>query len=84
MISCWCARLVDGKYAPPEDLGEAEVASPEVVMAGYGGSLVAVRNFGRQRHLCVIYRQVSRSAGFIIAAYFSRKIENKRVLWRRS
>ena len=60
------------------------VASPEVMMAGYGGSLIAVRSFGRQRHLCVVYRQLSRSDGFIITAYFSRKVERKKAIWRRS
>jgi hypothetical protein len=60
------------------------VARPEVVLAGYQGSLIGVRSYGRQHHLHVIYRQTSRSDGFVITAYFSRKIDRKKVLWRRS
>jgi hypothetical protein len=60
------------------------VASPEVVLPGYGGSLVAVRNYGQRRYLCVIYRQISRNDGFVITAYFSRRIDRRKALWRRS
>lgn len=59
------------------------VASPDIVVPGYSGSLIAVRNHGRRRYLCVIYRQVSRTDGFIITAYFSRKLDRKKAIWRR-
>ena len=49
------------------------IADPEVVLPGYRGSLIAVRNYGRGRHLIAITRQVSRDDGFIIAAYFDSK-----------
>jgi hypothetical protein len=60
------------------------VARPEVVLAGYRGSLIAVRNYGQRHHLYVVYRQTSRTDGFVITAYFSRKIDRKKVIWRRS
>jgi hypothetical protein len=60
------------------------VADPEVVIPGYNSSLVAARSFGKSRYLCVVYRQISRTDGFIITAYFSRKIDRKKALWRRS
>jgi hypothetical protein len=60
------------------------VADPEVILPGYGGSLIAVRSHGPQRHLCVIYRQRSTADGFIITAYFSRRIDRRKVLWNRS
>jgi len=60
------------------------VANPEVVIPGYGGSLIAVRNYGKSRNLCVIYRQLSGSDGFIITAYFSRRIDRRKVIWSRS
>ena len=60
------------------------VASPEIVVPGYGGSLVAVRSYGQRRHLCVVYRQISRTDGFIITAYFSRKLDRKKAVWKRS
>lgn len=60
------------------------VADPEVVLPGYGGSLIAVRGFGPRRSLCVVYRQVSRTDGFIITAYFGRKVDRRKALWRRA
>ena len=60
------------------------VASPDVVVPGYRGSLIAVRNHGRRRYLNVVYRQISRTDGFIITAYFSRRLDRKRPIWRRS
>jgi hypothetical protein len=55
-----------------------------LVLQGYGGSLIAVRNYGRERYLFVIYRQASRDDGFIITAYFSSKIDRKKALWKRA
>ena len=60
------------------------VANPEVVMPGYGGSFVAIRNYGRRRYLCVIYRQISSTDGFIITAYFSRRIDRRKAIWSQS
>jgi hypothetical protein len=58
------------------------VASPEALLPGYGGSLIAVRSYGPRRHLCVVYRQIDRVDGFIITAYFSRKLDRKKAIWR--
>lgn len=60
------------------------VAEPDIIVPGYGGSLVAIRSHGPRRYLCVVYRQVSRIDGFVITAYFSRKIERKKAIWKRS
>ena len=60
------------------------VASPEVVLPGYGGSLIAVRNYGPRRYLYVIYRQTSNTDGFIITAYFSRRIDRRKAIWSQS
>ena len=60
------------------------VADPDMVLPGYRGSLVAVRNFGRGRYLFAIYRQVSRDDGFIITAYFGSKVNRKKAIWKRA
>src|SRR4029079_11616412 len=60
------------------------VASPEIVLPGYGGSRIAVRGHGPHRYLCVVYRQTSATDGFIITAYFSRKLDRRKALWKRS
>jgi hypothetical protein len=56
---------------------------PTLVLRGYRDSLVAVRSYGRQRYLMVIYRQVSGDDGFIITAYFTRKIDRRKAVWRK-
>jgi len=60
------------------------VADPDMVLSGYRGSLVAVRNYGKGRYLFAIYRKVSRDDGFIITAYFSSKIDRKKAIWKRA
>ncbi|HBL30848.1 MAG TPA: hypothetical protein DD490_28770 [Acidobacteria bacterium] len=60
------------------------VANPDIIVPGYGGSLIAVRSLGQLRHLCVIYREVSRSDGFIVTAYFCRKIDRRKAIWKRT
>jgi hypothetical protein len=59
------------------------VGDPEVVVRGYGGSLIAVRTYGRRHYLSVVYREVSSNDGFIITAYFGAKIRREEVLWKR-
>ena len=59
------------------------VENPDLVLRGYRDSLVAVRSYGRQRYLMVIYQQVSVDDGFIITAYFTRKIDRRKAVWRK-
>jgi hypothetical protein len=59
------------------------VADPEVVIPGYRGSLIAARASARRRYLCVVYRQLSRTDGFIITAYFSRILKRRKAIWKR-
>jgi hypothetical protein len=59
------------------------VEDPECVLLGHKGSLVAVQNYGRNRYLMVIYRQVSREDGFVITAFFTEEIDRGNVLWKR-
>lgn len=60
------------------------VENPDLILRGYRGSLIAVRNYGHQRYLMVVYRQVSAKDGFIITAYFTRNIDRRKALWSRS
>ncbi len=56
---------------------------PEFVLRGRHGSLKAVRSYGRNRYLAVIYREASKSDGFVITAYFEERINRRDILWRR-
>jgi hypothetical protein len=61
----------------------AVVENPDLVLAGTGGSLHAVKAYGRRRYLVVVYRELSAADGFVITAYFVRKINRRRVQWQR-
>ena len=59
------------------------VENPDLVLAGHSGSLKAVKGYGRRGFLVVLYRETSPEDGFVITAYFVRRIDKKRVVWRR-
>jgi hypothetical protein len=58
------------------------IQSPDLVLAGYRGSLKAVKGYGRNRFLVVIYRERSASDGFVVTAYFTMRINRRNVVWR--
>lgn len=59
------------------------VENPDLILRGYRGSLIAVRNYGRQRYLMVVYRQVSVKDGFVITAYFTRRLDRSKIQWKK-
>ena len=59
------------------------VEQPDWVLRGNSGSHIAVRAYGKERYLLVVYREVTRTDGFVITAYFSRKVERRRLVWPR-
>jgi hypothetical protein len=77
----------------PEMLGEIEkikqtIESPEMILQGDYGELLAVRKYdktpvSKEKYLIVAYKEVNSSNGFILTAYFSRKLNKRRkVLWQ--
>jgi len=60
------------------------VETPELVLPGHKGSLIAVQNYGKDRYLAVIYRELSVDDGFIITAYFTSKIDRKKAIWQQT
>jgi hypothetical protein len=59
------------------------IEEPDVVLAGHSGSRRSVKNYGRNRYLIVVYRELSKHDGFVITAYFVREIKRSKVLWQR-
>jgi hypothetical protein len=59
------------------------IENPDLVLRGRRGSLRAVKGYGRNQFLMVIYREVSPDDGFVISAYFVSKFERRDILWRR-
>ncbi len=59
------------------------IEDPDLILPGYRGSLKAVKGYGRDRYLVVVYKELSAGDGFVITAYFVPKINRRRVLWQR-
>ena len=59
------------------------IEDPELILAGRHGSLKAVKSYGHNRYLVVVYREIDADDGFVITAYFVRKLNRRHVVWRR-
>jgi len=57
------------------------VENPQFVLRGNNRSKVAVINLGRQRWLHVVYRELSKTDGFIITAKFENDYNENLVIW---
>jgi hypothetical protein len=61
---------------------------PDLIQQGVGGELLAIRFYEQtpltRKFLVVAYRETSPTDGFVITAYFARRITTQRVvLWKR-
>jgi hypothetical protein len=61
----------------------ATIEDPDVVLSGQRNSRIAVKSYGRKRYLAVIYRQTSKTDGFVITAFFTDRIDRKKALWKK-
>ena len=57
------------------------VEAPAFVLRGNRGTMKAVRNFGKEKWLTVVYREISKHDGFVITAYFLDTIAKGERLW---
>jgi hypothetical protein len=53
-----------------------------MILEGYGGALVAAKRLAGKKHLLVVYQETDRTDGFVVTAYFSKRVGQKKVLWR--
>jgi hypothetical protein len=77
----------------PEMAGEEEkileaVAAPDLIQEGDGGTKIAVRHYLEtpltEKFCAVVYREVSKTDGFVVTAYFcARYVSHRRTLWNR-
>lgn len=58
------------------------VEHPALVVRGNGGALKAARNLGSRKWLVAVYREVSRSDGFLITAYMLDEKPRGVVVWK--
>ena len=59
------------------------VEDPDLILPGYRGVLIAVKELARRRYLAVVYRELSKNDGFVITAYITSKVRKRPVTWRR-
>ena len=59
------------------------IEGPEWVVRGNRGALKAVRSLGKRKWLVVLYREVSRTDGFVITAYLLDTRPKGKIAWRR-
>jgi hypothetical protein len=59
------------------------VENPDLVLSGYRGALIAVKDMGRRKYLAVVYKELSRNDGFIITAYHTSRIDRGSVVWEK-
>jgi hypothetical protein len=67
-----------GRY---DDVLDA-VENPDVIFQGDGGALVAAKRVAPTRHLAVV-KEVVGHDGFIVTAYFTRRLARRAVVWRK-
>jgi hypothetical protein len=58
------------------------VAQPEYILPGHDKSLIAVISLGRRTFLHVVYKELSRTDGFIISAYVKPTLDKNKIIWR--
>ncbi|MBI5683059.1 MAG: hypothetical protein HZC45_07845 [Deltaproteobacteria bacterium] len=58
------------------------VGKPDIVVRGNQGTLKATRNIGRRKWLVVVYRELSKNAGFVITAYLLDTKPKGEIVWR--
>lgn len=59
------------------------VEDPDLIVRGYRGTLIAFKGTGRKRYLAVVYKEVTRTDGFVLTAYFTSHIPKGLTLWPR-
>ena len=60
------------------------VEDADYIIKGYGGAFIALQRIDKRKFLAVVYKE-SIDDGFIITAYFTRKIklENEEIIWEK-
>lgn len=57
------------------------IEQPDWVSKGYAGCLMAWKGYGRNRYLVVLYRELARSDGFVVTAFFTSKPKKGQKVW---
>lgn len=60
------------------------IENPRFVLRGNRGTLKAAKNMSKDKWLVVVYREVSKTDGFVITAYFLDKRPKGEMIWQQS
>ena len=59
------------------------IEMPELIIRGNNGSLKAAKNFGKNKWLVAVYKELSKKDGFVITAYFLSTKPKGEIIWQR-
>ena len=61
------------------------VENPDYIIRGYRASLIALRRYGKRGFLAVVYKELSKDEGYILTAYFTRKVNlnSSVIIWQK-
>ncbi|RZD16849.1 MAG: hypothetical protein EVJ46_01015 [Candidatus Acididesulfobacter guangdongensis] len=61
------------------------IENPDFIIKGYNNALIALKKFSEIKFLAVIYKEIDKTDGFAITAYFTNKIklEKEEILWKK-
>jgi len=61
------------------------IEDPDYIIEGYKRVLVALKRISKNKSLAVVYREISKTDGFVITAYFISKLSlvKEVVLWQK-
>ncbi len=60
------------------------IEKPTFISMGNKWTLKAVMNKGKDKWLVVVYREISKTDGFVITAYFLNKRPKGKIIWQQS
>ena len=60
------------------------VEHPEFIMKGNKGTLKATKSMGKNKWLVVVYREISKTDGFVITAYFLDDKPKGEIIWQQN
>ncbi len=59
------------------------IETPDLIAKGYQDALIAAVKIKNDLYLSVIYKEVSKSDGFVITAYFISAIKKEAIVWQK-
>ncbi|MDO8748101.1 MAG: hypothetical protein Q7J72_03170 [Candidatus Omnitrophota bacterium] len=59
------------------------IEAPDLIVKGYQNALIAAVKIKNNLYLSVIYKEVSKSDGFVITAYFTSAIKKEAMVWQK-